>query len=156
MTITAALRRILLLFAPIAGFAAVALIMAVGNLFFERVSPQAAIPYPLSLVVMLFLLSIVGAVTAYVTLLLEPAHKIKAALIMAVLWTGLLFYLLLMNGLAPWNQGNITAEMIALKSFALSLMACAGGLLVVYFFNRVMKKKAQKHVAISSRDNRSF
>jgi hypothetical protein len=61
-----------------------------------------------------------------------------------------------MNGLVPWNQGNITAEMIALKSFALSLMACAGGLLVVYFFNRGVNKKAQKRVAISSRDNRSF
>jgi len=139
VTITTALRRILLLFAPVAGFAALALIMQVGNLFFERISPECTLPYPLSLVVVLFLLAIAGAVTAYVTLLLEPAHKIKAALIMAVLWTGLMFYLLLMNGLAPWNQGNTTAELVALKSFALSLMACAGGLLVVYFFNRGIK-----------------
>jgi hypothetical protein len=156
MTITAALRRILLLFAPVAAFAAVALITLVGNLFFEWLSPERAMPYSLGLVVALFLLAIAGAVTAYVTLLLEPAHKIKVSLIMAVLWTGLLFYLLLMNGLVPGNQGNTTAELIAFKSLLLSLVACAGGLLVVYFFNRGVNKKAQKRVAISSRDNRSF
>jgi hypothetical protein len=149
MTITAALRRILLLFAPVAAFAAVALITLVGNLFFEWLSPERAMPYSLGPVVALFLLAIAGAVTAYVTLLLEPAYKIKAALIMAVLWTGLLFYLLLMNGLVPGNQGNTTAELIAYKSLLLSLVACAGGLLVVYLFNRSQKRKSWTNAAAS-------
>jgi hypothetical protein len=136
MTVVVALRRVLLLLAPVAGMAAVILMMLAGDLFLGLVMIDEPLPFQIRVLIMAFLLGSAGAVTAYVTLLLEPRHKIKVALILAVIWTALLFYLLLTDGLHPWNRGENSATWIAVRASLLALTASAGGLLVVTLFKK--------------------
>jgi hypothetical protein len=135
----AALRRLLLLLAPLVGAASILLLMLAGDLFLGLIMIDEPLPFQIRALLMALLLGIAGAVTAYVTLLLEPKHKIRVALILAAVWTTLLFYFLLMNGLTPWNRGSSTATWIALRALMLALTASAGGLLVVYLFKRTSK-----------------
>jgi hypothetical protein len=143
MTVVVALRRVLLLLAPVAGMAAVILMMLAGDLFLGLVMIDEPLPFQIRVLIMALLLGSAGAVTAYVTLLLEPRHKIKVALILAVIWTALLFYLLLVDGLRPWNRGDDTMLWVAARAFILALTAGGGGLLVVYLFKRLKTRKSQ-------------
>jgi len=140
VSLTANLRRILLLFAPLSGMAAILLMMSAGDFALEFLKIEERLPFQLRALGFVLLLGIAGAVTALVTLLLEPKYKIRVALIFAAIWTLLLFYLLLRNGLEPWNQRNSSAGLIAIRASMLAMTASAGGLLVVYLFKR---KKGQ-------------
>lgn len=143
------LRRILLLFAPLAGTAAILIMMSAGDLALDFLKIEERLPFQLRSLGFVLLLGIAGAATALVTLALEPKHKIRIALIFAAIWTLLLFYLLLRNGLEPWNQRNSSAGLIAIRAFILALTASAGGLLVVYLFKRSKTHKDASSSAAS-------